>query len=409
MSKNRILRKTPKIPKEITKNWLLEQFEKLDNENGETLNYINKVKLLNDYSYYLDQIYNTNYIDEFEAEIQFCETKEEKDLWLGLRLKISSFEYGGNMIGRVVKILIRDKKTKKYVGIASIGSDIDCKLYDNYIGWDSDLKYKNKKFNHLMNITTCVAIPPFSFNYNAGKLVAMSMFSKEVYDYVKKIYSDELVCLTTFSLYGKSIQYDRLKELKYLGLTEGKCASQIPSWLSDCVNTFLSENTTKKFGSRLYKMQYLVSKFKFPKTIIKGTQKGAYIGFTGNEEHCKNFLQNKVKKFEPNKLLTISEISTNWKNRWATQRFLNLLETKKLMLSCDYITSVIDVKDYNRIKKIKSNKDTKDDRLTYDQKIGILLYFTKNNKTSMLQLSRKFTKEYKIKVDRRWISNLIYY
>lgn len=354
-------------------------------------------------------MYNTNSIDEFEPELEFCESDKQKDIWLGLRLKMSSFEYSGKSVGRMIKILIRDKKTQKYVGVASLGSDVDCKLFDEYIGWNNELKYDKKMFNHLMNITTCVGIPPFSFNYNAGKLIAMLMFSKEIYKYVYEKYKDELVCITTFSLYGKSIQYDRLNELKYVGLTKGESVSEIPKWLSDCVNIFLNENTDKKLSRRLHKMKFLITNFGFPDTILKGKPKGAYIGFTGDLEHCKKFLQCKIKRFKPNNIKSVDEIYNFWKDRWANQRYTNLLSTQKIMLSCDYTNSVVDKKDYDRIKKIKSKDNTQNDKkLSNEEKIKILDFFNKNKSTSMVKMEEIFTNEFNKKVDRRTISKLIY-
>jgi hypothetical protein len=333
-------------------------------------------------------------------------------MWLFLRLKISSFEYSGRSFGRMIKILVRDKSSEKYVGVVSLGSDIDCTMVDNYIGWNGKLKYDQKKFNHLMNITTCIGIPPFSFNYNGGKLMAMLMFSKEVYEYVTKKYKDVLVCITTFSLYGKSIQYDRLNELKYLGLTEGTSTSQYPVWINDCVKKYLSQmDDNKKFKSRLHKFTWLVNKYNFPKEILSGIKKGLYIGFTADLEHCKKFLTGEINKFIPSKnIKSVKNIYEFWKERWANGRFENLLNTNRIMLDCYYDTTIIDVKDYNRIKKLKTKKNIENetDKLTNDEKIEIIKYYNKNKLISMAKLQKHFSEKMNKNVDRRTISKLIY-
>ena len=411
IKKNVIVRRKPKIPKEITKEWLLIQFNKLllDN-NGGSLNYIGKVKLKHDYSHYMNLIYNTNNLDDFEPELEFCESDIQKDVWLFFRLKISSFEYS-YMCGRIIKILVRDIKTKKYVGVISLGSESPCKLIDHYINWTNDMKYKHKKYNNIMNITTCVGIPPFSFNVNIGKLLVMLMFSKEIYDYVYNLYGDILACITTYSLYGKSVQYDRLKEIKYLGLTKGECVSHIPKWLNDCTTTYIkSLGINKYFKRRLYKFDFLIKKLGFPKEIKKGMQKGCYIGFTGLNSI--DFLTCKTDKFIPKKLISVNEIYNFWKDRWAVNRFKHLISTKRLMLDCDYDTSIIDEKDYNRIKQIhkKRNDNIKpsEKKLTYLEKIEIIEYFINSKKKSILSMSVYFTDKFKKNVNRKTIANLIY-
>ena len=383
--------------------------EQQENKSVGSLNYIGKYDFPCDYSYYLGKIYNTHDISLFEPELEFCESDAQQKMWLFLRLKISSFEYSGKIYGRVIKILIRDKNTKKYVGIVSLGSDVNCKITDDYIGWSDDEKFDQKKFNNLMNITTCVAIPPFSFNYNAGKLIAMLMFSKEVYKYFYKKYKEYLVCITTFSLYGKSIQYDRLKELKYVGLTHGTCASQYPVWLNKCVSTFLKQNDIKKvFKSRLYKFMYMVKHFKFPKSILTGISKGVYIGFTGEENTSRKYLNGISKNFKPS-LMSVEEIGKFWKQRWAIGRFNNLIETKRIMLSCDYDTSIIDTKDYNRIKKLKTKKESENKKkLTNDEKIEIIKHYLNAKKKSLLNMQKIFTEKFDKNVNRKTISTLIF-
>lgn len=409
---NAILKKTPKIPQIITKEWLVDRFNKLES-SGDTINYIGKFKFTKDYSYYMDHIYDTHDVDNFEAELEFCETDDQKEMWLFMRLKMSSFEYTSNSCGRYVKILIRDKKTKKYVGVASMGSDVSCSLYDKYIGWDKNTKFKNgTMMNYLMNITTCVGIPPFSFNFNGGKLITLLMFSQEVYDYVYKKYKQELACITTFSLYGKSVQYDRIQELKYVGLTNGETISHLPKWFYDCIVTYTKQQDDfdeKKFNRRLNQMTYLIRKYDLPKEFMKGVQKGCYIGFTGT--NSKEFLMQKDKKLKVN-LKTVSEISSFWKERWAVSRYANLLSTSRVMIDCNYDTSIIDEKDYNRLKKIqaklKKNDEPNKKKLTYLEKIEILSHYNKNKKSSMLEMEKLFSEKFDKKIGRHSIKKLIH-
>jgi hypothetical protein len=177
-----------------------------------------------------------------------------------------------------------------------------------------------KKSVNLVNISTCVGIPPFCFNYNGGKLVAMLMFSKEVYDYYVKKYNDPLVCLVTLSLYGKSVQYDRLKELKFLGYTEGIGSSHVPEELYQAIDKYIKDNNlpAKKLINRMHKIDYICKYLDTKNKLCKhGIKRGIYIGFTNNHDIAKKFLNNESSSYSPN-LKSVDEIGKYWKDRWAT-------------------------------------------------------------------------------------------
>jgi hypothetical protein len=419
--KHEIIFKTPKIPKTITKEWLIKQLEKLNSKHDEnikcSLDYRKMYKLKHDYSYYIDMIYDTYNIDSFEPELEFCETDDQKDIWLFFRLKISSFECAEEkMRFRYIQILIRDKNTKKYVGVASLSS-IYGSSFDKYIGWNKDVKlglvnkktdeqFYNCMMNHVLDISTCVGIPPFCFNYNGGKLVAMLMFSKEVYDYVLKKDNDELACIVTYSLYGKSIQYSRLKELKYIGLTKGDGVSHLPKWYHKCIKSFMNTNyPDTKYCDKLRRLSAFATKYGV-KSLIKGIQRGMYIGFTG--KNTLDFLCGIDDKFIVNNLESVNDIGNRWKQSYATIRFDNLIKTNRVMLSNEYDASVIDEKDYNRLKHSKKkNNDNKKEKLTYNQKIQIIEYYIKNKEKSMLQMELYFTEKFGKPVGRRIISNFL--
>jgi hypothetical protein len=409
----------PKIPKILTSEWIIKHLNKLNNViKKNVLDYRKNNLLLHDYSYYINMIYNTYDIDKFEPELEFCESIEQKDIWLGLRLKISSFEYVCDPPGRFIQILIKDKLTKKYIGITSLSSIGRYNIFDNHIGWISREKFGNKqknikcKANHIMDISTCVGIPPFSFNFNGGKLITMLMFSKEVYDYFYKKYNDELVCIITFSLYGKSIQYDRIKELTYIGLTKGEGVSHIPRWLSNCILEYMKKTyPNKNYNRRIYTISAFAKKYKVDALLQSKEQKGAYIGFTG--ENTKYFLSGIDDIFVPKKLKNVNEIYNFWKNRWATNRFNTLISTNRVMIYCNYDTSIIDNKDYNRIKQIRKKQndgiiDNKKEKITFNEKIKIIQYYIQNKNISMLQLEKYFSNLFNKKIDRRTIANLLH-
>lgn len=406
-----------KIPNEITDEWLKTKIDDFCNNieyyaDSDIVDNRGVKEFTQKNSYYENQIYNTYNISQFEPELEFCETNDQREMWMYFRLKISSFRFTKSK-GRNINILIRDKTTKKYIGIASLTSDVlGRKLVNDYIGWNRD--YEIKKSIHLMNISTCVGIPPFCFNYNGGKLVAMLMFSKEVYDYYFKKYNDPLVCLVTLSLYGKSVQYDRLKELKFLGYTEGIGSGHVPEELCKSIDKFIETHNlpVKKFKSRLHKITYVCKFLKTKNHPTKhGTKRGVYIGFTNKYDISKKYLTSDVKEYTSN-LKSVEEIGKYWKERWAINRFNHLLNNNKIMIKATFDNNLISENDYQRVKQNKYNELHKPKKKTNelsDIEINqIIKYWIDNNRDiSYYALEQYFTDKFKRIVSRKKISLLL--
>jgi hypothetical protein len=386
-----------KIPNKITSKWLKNKIEEyvfsdksciIDNRNVYNFKHNNK--------YYESLIYNIHDISKFAPEIEFCESELQKEIWLYYRLKVSSFHYS-KMIGKQIKMLIRDRTTKKYVGFTSISSDIlACSIRDDYIGW------VNKKLNNIMNITTCVGLPPFSYNYNCGKLITMLMFSREVHDYVYKVYGDKLAAITTFSLYGKSIQYDRLKQLKMIGYTSGYGSSHVPDpLLNVCKKYIKQKHANKKFKCRMHMLNFLSTELKISELVNHGNKRGIYFGYTG--KNSKEFLCGNINEFVPDLLETVENIGIYWKTRWAKNRFNHLLENNKLMMEYKFNNNIIDDADYNRIKQLQYYKN-KMTHLTDVQKNKILKYILDGNNIN--KTAKYFSNIYNFQIDSRKIKQI---
>jgi hypothetical protein len=79
------------------------------------------------------------------------------------------------------------------------------------------------KFNYglatrnYMDMSVCVGAQPIGWHWNLGKL--MALIAPTLTDYVEARYPDKFLGVTTTSLWGKSVQYNRI--YKYLGLTKG--------------------------------------------------------------------------------------------------------------------------------------------------------------------------------------------
>jgi hypothetical protein len=160
-------------------------------------------------------------LNEIDIIIDFIPLKDSKklELWNYLRNKTSSIPQQKHM-GRSLSFFIRDRKTTKILGISRIGSDIfQYEARDKFIGWDYEMV--RIKLPHIVNIWCCISMQPLGFNYNIGKLIASLCFSKEVLDEWEKRYKEKIAIITTFSIHGKSIQYDRLPCLQFVGFTKG--------------------------------------------------------------------------------------------------------------------------------------------------------------------------------------------
>lgn len=295
------------------------------------------------HEYYKNLVFtpeNINDVKKIKIELEFIIDRKQKDIWNYYRRYVSSLKVqkSSKLIGRQIHILVKDKITKKYLGIMSLSSDAyNFEVRDKYIGWNVENKKSNLKL--IMNMSTCVGLQPLSFNYNVGKLLASLVFSKEVLNYFKEKYDEPLLAITTTSLYGKSVQYDRLKNLKYLGTTKGHSSYKVPSEVTKLCNDFLKKeyNYNYDFKKKFIILQKTFDKLNLPKEdILVDNPKGIYFGFTYPES--KKILKSKNKENE-NYILTDTSIKTAaeifdwWVERWATQRYENLVKNNNLKIN----------------------------------------------------------------------------
>jgi esterase/lipase superfamily enzyme len=248
----------------------------------ETLN--EDFKYIKDESYYKNLIWNyplTN-IQNIKIKLVFATSPELMDIWYFYRNNVSSipFQKNSKLVGRVIYILVKDKITDKYLGIMSLSSDImHLEDRDDYIGWTHKNKVINKKINYLMNLSTCVSLQPFGFNFNGGKLLTKLAFSKEISDFYQEKYNQPLLGITTTGLYGKSIQYDRLKELKFVGYTKGNSTYKIPSDIIEQCKLYLM-SLGKNYSKKLFIVSQTLKELGLDKKdYMSDNQKGIYFGF----------------------------------------------------------------------------------------------------------------------------------
>lgn len=299
-----------------------------ENENGNRKNeeyaeYITKRK-----KYVYDEIVLTDSSQEalqrLDVVVELCTSKSQHDLWTYIRTMTASIKSNRNP-GRNLRFLVKDKTTDKYIGVLALGSDIlYCQPRETAIGWSNERRMR--KLVNVANIWTCVGVQPLAYNWNVGKLLASLCFSKEVIMAFEEKYKDPIACITTFSINGKSVQYDRLPNLKYVGLTKGFGTTKIPDNLYLRAREYLRMNDVDNAQrpGKLDGMRKICSALNLPLTLLNhGHPRGVYVGFTSNTS--KQFLCGHA---EANELevhyKTTKEIVDWWKTRWAYRRLTHL-------------------------------------------------------------------------------------
>jgi hypothetical protein len=297
------------------------------------------LRMYKDHDYYINKISIGNPVNIFnmKLELEFIDSKTDKlkySIWQYYRRYISSFKKKKNssLVGRQIYILVKDGNTETYLGIISLSSDLKyLKNRDNYIGWNSKEYLTNNKINCIMNISTCVSTQPFGYNFNGGKLLTSLVFSKEVLQHIRDKYDIYIQGFTTMSLYGKSIQYDRLKCLKFVGYTHGSSLTNIPNDVIQYCKEYLKKENINCPNDNLWCITKAFKRLKIPvEDFLKSNHKGIYFGYTHKDS--KPFLQGKT-FIEPNSVDSadnISEIYTWWLNRWAKNRYNHLYEHNRL-------------------------------------------------------------------------------
>lgn len=190
------------------------------------------------------------YQSSIEPTIEVCSTREQINLFRMCRYYWSS-PYS-DYVGRRIKLIIRDAglPSNPIIGIAALGSPLlQIASRDKFIGWTNN--QKKLKLNNTMDIYILGAMPPYN-DLLGGKLIAYILASNEVRKIFSNKYSslnkkEELACLFTTSLYGRSslynrINYDGQRLYNPAGFTRGLGTSHISSEVFDSMVIFLKEN-----------------------------------------------------------------------------------------------------------------------------------------------------------------------
>ena len=335
--------KTIDVDPEKDKKYLIECFETLNKMTTNDLMYtckLNEIKELKVSKNYENKIFNMDWEKNWkdfniDPQLEFCETQAQLNLYSYLKKKTSSLPTTAT-VGRQIRILVKDKITNNYIGLLCLSSDVYSlgdrdKYILDYNIYNLD---KSELLKRYMNISCCVPLQPFGYNTCGGKLLVSIVFSKEVFDYHLKKYNEPIYGFVTTSVHGKSIQYDRLKELKLIGYTKGFGSVQIPDELYDVCkrynnkyNIILESNRIDRFNM----LKSLLKHLELPQDILQHNNKrGIYFGFL-----FKTQFEN---EYDISKLQTISEKCTIWKSRWCNNRLNNLAMNNRFKKQHDLYT-----------------------------------------------------------------------
>ena len=191
-------------------------------------------------------------IEELEPYVEILDDDtKEATKWTYLRKMIHTMSWTPNP-GRNVKIYVKDRKSGKLLGLASLASDVtSLGVRDNYIGWNKEDKFGKGKLNYTSIASTIVCTQPLGYNFLGGKLIAMMITVDTVRQFWKKKYGQTLVALGTTSLYGIHSQYNGIPLYKTLGESAGKISIKPDDEFYDPWHQWLKENRSEWYADAI--------------------------------------------------------------------------------------------------------------------------------------------------------------
>ncbi len=276
--------------------------------------------------------------------IEVCKSKKQHNLFRIFRYYWSS-PYS-DYVGRRIKLIIRDSAlpNNPVIGIAALGSPIiHIPERDEFIGWDK--KTRTNKLIYAMDAYVIGALPPYNYLLG-GKLISYLLTSNEVRNIYKNKYknhitlinkrkADDLVCLFTTSLYGKSSQYNRLKfndQLIYqpIGETKGYGTLHLTEETIQLMREYISKKGIDigyKFGDgpswRMRLIRTVGDLLDFNSDFLLKHSFRRTIYYIPLAKNSIEFLQGKEKRIKYQNW-PMNELVDFWKRRWLYKRKTNL-------------------------------------------------------------------------------------
>lgn len=282
--------------------------------------------------------------DKIKPRIEHVVTEAQHALWRYCRL-LGSIPYNRGC-GRLLRYLLRDdgQPGSPVMGILALSSPILInKPRDQWIGWEypKDSEKKRRKLLSCMDLTVSMAVPPYNC-LTAGKMICLAALSNEVrQDYWNKFNSHKtptglregrLVLITTTSLYGSSVQYNRIR-------VNGRLAYQFVGYTNGFGNAHITESEFLKMERYLERKGKAVPKgwgtgrsyrlrvYNTYYRIRYGTDapphenpRSVYVAPLAS--NARNFLTGKDRNIEWYDL-PFAELAEGWRKRWLSSRLQN--------------------------------------------------------------------------------------
>ena len=249
--------------------------------------------------------------------------------WLSIEQHVSSFPFRRSP-GRNNYFLVRNQYDGMNLGIIDVAADfLALGPRDKYIGWNKTDKILRNR--NISNISVCVPTRHFGYNMCGGKLLTLLAASEVVGNHWKEKYNDDLAGLTVTSLYGRGVQYNRLKHFNYLGLTQGQGTVQIDEGLYQQMRLIVEEEEGEILGgqftsgknSRINIIRKACDYLNIDARLLTthGNRRGIY--WCDRGENTSEFLKGVDTEFKP-KDLSIETLTNHWRERWANKRVENI-------------------------------------------------------------------------------------
>ena len=249
--------------------------------------------------------------------------------WKSIEEHVSSFPFRRSP-GRNNYFLVRNQYDGMNLGIIDVAADfLALGPRDKYIGWNKTDKILRNR--NIANISVCVPTRHFGYNMCGGKLLTLLAASEVVGNHWKEKYNDDLAGLTVTSLYGRGVQYNRLKHFNYLGLTQGQGTVQIDEGLYQQMRLIVEEEEGEILGgqftsgknSRINIIRKACDYLNIDARLLTthGNRRGIY--WCDRGENTSEFLKGIDTEFKP-KDLSIETLTNHWRERWANKRIENI-------------------------------------------------------------------------------------
>lgn len=142
---------------------------------------------------------------------------------------------------------------------------------------------KGFALRRIADMSVCVGLQPLAWHWNIGKLVAMLATSDEIAAAHEARYGDPLEWITTTSLYGRGVQYNRV--YKFLGYTKGYGHEHINDTEYESMLRWMRQNNvatpSSRFGSGSNPRMRRIAAYQrargLPANLRHGNVRGVYI------------------------------------------------------------------------------------------------------------------------------------